>query len=127
MKTLHIFLVVVLMLMSCTGLLKSDDVKYFIPGTFLSTWKTEFSESTDTITIEPQIKHGSEAYAITRRTRTIFFNDGRRADPDYKIRNLTAYYDPERKTLLIENDGSILSFDIDKKEMKRGSIAYRKM
>ena len=127
MKMISLFAITVCLLISCTGLIKSNNVKDFIPGIYISRWKTEFSESIDTLLIEPLMKKGSDTYSITRRTHTSFFKGGRKHAPEYKIKHWTGFYDSSHKTLVMENDGSVLSFDPVTKEMKRGITAYTKL
>lgn len=127
MKMIFLFAITVCLLISCTGSIKSNNVKDFIPGTYISIWKTEFSESVDTLLIEPLMKKGSDTYRITRRTHTSFFKGGRKHSPEYKIKHWTGFYDPSNKTLVMENDGSVLSFDPVNKELKRGITVYTKL
>ena len=116
-----------LLLVSCNDLFKSDKVKDFIPGTYRSEWSTEFSESIDTLLIQPLMKEGSDTYTITRRTRVVFHKDSRKRNPEYKIARWTGSYDPGAKTVVVNNNGRVLSFDPVHKEMKMGTTAYRKL
>lgn len=118
---------VCLIMVSCNSFDNSDNVKSFIPGTYISFWKTEYSKSIDTLLIEHLMEQGSESYAITSRTHVTFIkNPGQRA-PEYRIKHWIGIYDVTNKTVVLSNDGSVLSFDPVKKEMKRGSTSYRKL
>jgi len=61
-------LTVIVFLFGCNGLLHSDSVKPFIPGTYLASWKTSFSNAVDTMTITAVSENGSQGFLITRRT-----------------------------------------------------------
>lgn len=116
-----------LLLISCNNLISSDNIKNSIPGTYSSSWTTEFSESIDTLLIEPLMKQGSDTYSITRRTHVSFFKDARNRNPEYKIARWTGSYDPRSKTVVVNNNARVLSFDPVNKEMKMGTKAYRKL
>lgn len=127
MKMLCLITIATFLLISCNGLLKQDEVKRFIPGTYISNWKTEFNQSVDTMTIEPLVQNGSEGYLIIRRTNVSYFNTQRKRNPEYKIVKWTGSYNLENKTVFINNNARQLSFDPVNKEMKMGTITYRKL
>ena len=128
MKIICLFSITIgLLLIGCNSLYKSDEVISFIPGTYISSWKSDYSQSIDTLLIEPLMKQGSETFAITRRTRVSFLHSDRKRAPEYRIKHWTAYYNTINKTLEINNNGSILSFDPVNKEMKWGTSTYRKL
>ncbi len=127
MKMNCLFTITILLILSCAGILKTDSIKDFIPGTYISSWKTEFNESIDTLLIELLVEHGSETYSITRRTHVTYFNDDLKREPAYKIIHWTGNYDPGPKTIFINNNGRMLSFDPVNKLLKMGTTTYRKL
>lgn len=127
MKMIILFSFIVCLLVGCTAFTGSHDVKEFIPGTYISSWRTEFNASTDTLLIEPLVEHGSESYLITKRTFVIYFNGDKERDPTYKITRWTGLYVPESKTLFVNNNGKVFSFDPVKKVMKVGPTIYKKL
>ncbi len=107
--------------------LKTDPVKSYIPGTYISAWQTQFSNALDTLIIEPKKSKSGELFTITRKTFVNFNPGGRSQEPEYKIRRSVGLYDESNRTVVIENDGSILSFDPSKNLMQRGNTPYRKI
>ena len=124
---LLIIAVMVLLLYGCNDLFHQDNVKKFIPGTYIAAWKSPFSEARDTMQITPVVQQGSEGFLITRRTYTSFINAARKRDPEYTIVHWSANYDTGNKTLFINNNGKALFFDPGKKEMKMGVVTYKKL
>ena len=109
-------------------MLKSNEkVRDFIPGTYSGAWSSSYSQTRDTLLIEPLTEDGSITYSITRRTFIDYSTATRKKDPEYKIVKWTGSYNPGAKTVVIENSGRILSFDPDKQEMKMGIVVYKKL
>ncbi len=120
-------LTLVVFALGCNWLLHSDTVKPFIPGTYSAAWKTPFSESRDTLLIDPVTENGSEGFLITRRTQLLFTNAAKKRAPEYSITKWTGSYNATDKTLLINGNGRILSFDPAGKTMRMGVIIYKKL
>ncbi len=127
MKILILFFSFILLLQSCNSLFNPDNVKGFIPGVYCTTWTTAFSEARDTLLIETITRQGSEGYIITRRTHVDFMNAAKKREPEYSIVKWTGTYDAINKIIQINNNGRVLSFDINKKEMKMGVVTYKKL
>ena len=100
----------------------TTQVKDNIPGTYFTGWTTEFTEARDTMIIEPSVKNGSGTYEVTRRTFMLY-----QEKPQYKLVHWTGSFNSGNKTIIINNNGRILSFDPQHKEMKMGSTTYRKL
>lgn len=126
MKMITLLTLVILM-MGCNGLLHPDTVKPFIPGTYSAAWKTPFSESRDTLLIAAGSENGSEGFLITRRTQLTFTNAAKKRAPEYSIAKWTGTYNTTDKTLLINGNGRVLSFDPTGKTMRMGVIIYKKL
>ena len=97
-------------------------VKDFIPGTYVTEWTTEFTEARDTMVIDPLENAGSSNYQITRHTYMLY-----QKKPQYKLVHWTGTFNSGNKTIIINNNGRILSFDPAGKEMKMGSTIYKKI
>ena len=100
----------------------AQPVKDYIPGTYITEWTTEFTEARDTIRIDPLEKAGSITYQLTRRTYMLY-----QKKPQYKLVHWTGTFNSGNETIIINNNGRILSFDPDKREMKMGSTTYKKL
>jgi hypothetical protein len=120
-------LTLVIFLMGCNGILNSDKVKPFIPGTYLATWKTSLSNAVDTMTIAAVAENGSEGYLITRRTHLQFINAAKKRAPEYSITKWVGSYNATDKNIVVNMNGRVLSFDPDNKLLRMGSIVYKKL
>ncbi len=107
-KLLLLMIPMLLFLIRCT-----TQVKDFIPGMYITEWTTEFTEARDTILIDPLGKAGSISYQITRRTYMLY-----QQKPQYKLVHWTGTFNSGNKTIIINNNGRILSFDPATREMK---------
>lgn len=118
-----------LLAMSCNPFRSGDHVREFIPGTYVTSWKNEFTVSKDTILIIsplPFVK-GSDQYFVTKRSYYKQTVDGKELKPQFKIQNWTGSYNPEVKTLVIDKSGRVLLFNPDKNELVEGSTSYNKI
>ena len=126
MKMITFFTVVILFI-GCDGLIHSDNVKPFIPGIYLASWKTSFSNAIDTMSIAAVSENGSEGFLIIRRTHLNFINAAKKREPEYSITKWMGSYNATDKTIVVNSTGRILSFDPDNKLLRMGSIVYRKL
>lgn len=110
------------LLLDCSLFSSKEQVRDFIPGTYTTAWTTAFTEAWDTVRIEPSVEEGSCTYQITRRTYMIY-----QKRPQYKLVHWTGTFNSGDKTIIINNNGRILSFDRAAKEMKLGSTVYKKV
>jgi hypothetical protein len=122
-----IALAICIFLVGCTRLFKSDNVKEFIPGTYVSEWTSEFAESRDTLQIQLLTGSGSEQYQITRRTYHQYNQQTKPVKPQYKIVRWTGSFDENEKVIVVTKNGRILSFDPKNNELKMGVTKYRKL
>jgi hypothetical protein len=121
-----LILTAIVFLFGCKAF-NSDNVKPFIPGTYLSSWKTSFSHAVDTMSIALSIENGSEVYSITRRTHLDFIGLAKKRTPEYSITKWTGSYNASAKTLIVNSNGRVISFDPDNKTLRMGNIIYRKL
>lgn len=105
----------------------SEDVKIFIPGTYVAEWRNEFAESKDTLYISLLSSDDRALYSITRRSRFNYVNKTKTHKPEYKMVHWTGIYDEKQRTISVQNTGRKLSFDPAKVEMKMGTITYKKL
>lgn len=122
-----LFACLVVVLFSCNNLNNSDNVKSFIPGTYCSEWETEFSKTKDTLLLQQLTQNGSETYQITRRSQVIFINTAKNRPFEYRLIKWAGTYDSKTKTIFINNNGRVLSFDPMKATMWMGTIRYQKL
>jgi len=111
-----------LLFFGCNLLSSREPVLDFIPGTYITKWTTAFTEARDTILIELSVREGSGTYLITRRTYMLY-----QQKPQYKLVHWTGIYNSGTKSIIINNNGRILSFDPANKEMKLGATTYKKL
>lgn len=117
----------VLLLLSCNPFRSRDEVKEFIPGTYVTEWRNEFTQSKDTIAISAPTARGSDGYRIIKRSFYQQTIDGKELKPQFKVQNWTGLYNPEVKTLVIDKSGRVLLFNPNKNELVEGSTPYNKI
>lgn len=123
MKLILLLLVVCSLLGFGCGLMSAEkQVEDFIPGKYVTEWTTDFTEGRDTMLIEPAVEGGSQTYQVTRRTYMLY-----RDKPQYKLVHWVGVFNGNDKTIAINNNGRILSFDVKAKEMKMGTTVYKKL
>src|SRR5690349_10285226 len=103
-----------LLILGCGILTAKDQVKGFIPGTYIRHYTDEYTESYDTITIQPITPAGSDGYAITKRSRFEKINDAGKKEPGYELKHWSGVYDEKTKTLWLESAGKRMYFDPQK-------------
>ncbi len=117
----------IIVLLSCNSLTETDTVKVFIPGTYSAEWATEYNQTKDTLLLEPLTLNGSETFQITRRSKVEYINAAKERLPEYKISKWSGTYDAKTKTIFINNNGRVLSFDPKKDILWMGTIRYAKL
>lgn len=126
MKHLILSLLIVAFFIACNGLQEKNDIISFIPGTYIAYYENEFHKTHDTLIIHENTD-AQDVYEITRRYYYTTMVDGRELTPTYKKEALTALFDKEHNILTDQQHGSIISFDIHHKTLKRGSREYKKI
>lgn len=111
-----------LVVAGCNVFSPGEAVRDAIPGVYAAEWVTEFTVARDTILIEPAVRAGSGTYQITRRTAMLYQHK-----PQYKIVHWTGVFNSRNKTIVINNNGRILSFEAAGGRMKMGSTMYKKL
>lgn len=126
MKHFIISLLIVVFFIACKGLQGKDEIIAFIPGTYIAYYENEFHKTHDTLIIQENTA-AQNVFEITRRYCYTTVVDGRELTPTYKKEALTALFDKEHNILTDQQHGSIISFDIQQKTLKRGSREYKKI
>jgi hypothetical protein len=122
MKTINILLGLGLSLglAACLG----DNVKDFIPGTYVNSAGGEFSIASDTLILE--LVEGNN-YVVHRRTGYHLIAEGKVGPREYETEQWSAVYDTDKKTLLETRKGKIISFYPDRKALQVGRRVYDKI
>ncbi len=122
MKTVNILLGLWLSLglVSCT----SDEVKDFIPGTYVNSAGGEFSIANDTLVLE--LVEGNN-YLVFRRTGYHLISDGKLGSREYEIEVWTCAYSQATKILTESRRGKAISFYPDRKALQVNNRVYEKI
>jgi hypothetical protein len=123
MKYMMIF--VSILFAACNSITK-DEVKEFIPGTYIRSSQNEFGKEYDTLVLSLQSKSANE-YKIQRRWRYDRVLDGKPTEPEYKITETSGLYDGEKKTLQETETLEFFTFDADKKLLFNGANKFIKI
>lgn len=127
MKFTSIFFLIGTLLLSCSPFRSRDEVKEFIPGTYVTDWKNEFTESKDTIVITAPSTKGSDSYRIFKKSYYQQTIDGKELKPHYKVQGWTGTYNAEVKTIVIDKSGRVLLFNPDAGSLIEGTTTYNKI
>jgi hypothetical protein len=125
MKPLVVFLSVIFILSSCSSP-ENDDMKEFIPGTYIRSGQNEFGKEYDTLVVSLQNKAGNE-YKLQRRWRYDRVLDGKPIEPEYKLTETTGIYDAESKLLKETETLELMTFDKGKKLLLKGTNIFTKI
>lgn len=122
MKAIKIILALGLSLglVSCA----SDEVKDFIPGTYVNSEGGEFSIASDTLIVE--LVEGNY-YQISRRTGYNLIRDGQVGEREYETEVWTCAYSPVTRTLTESRKGKIISFYPEKGALQVRRRVYEKI
>lgn len=123
---LLIFITVLLLIFSCETLVTTDEVRDFIPGTYIRFSQHEFGTEYDTLTITLQNKAANE-YKILRKWKYERVLDGASIEPEYKRLATSGIYNPNNKLLQEAENGLAFSFDVQKQLLYSGPIQYKKI
>ncbi|MEP7374582.1 MAG: hypothetical protein ABI675_14405 [Chitinophagaceae bacterium] len=121
---LHI--IATLFLCGCNALYTADEVKEFIPGTYIRFSQHEYGTEYDTLVISLQNKSAGE-YSILRKWKYERILDGKPVEPEYKRTTTSGIYDINQKLLTETQSGDLFSFDSEQNLLFVGSSKYRKI
>ena len=126
MKIILLFhLAAMLMICSC-GTLGKDQVKEFIPGTYIRFSDHEFGKEYDTLVISVQNESANE-YKILRKWKYNRVLDGKAIEPEYKRLTTSGIYNATHKLLQETETGDLFSFDVKGKLLVNGPNKYQKL
>ena len=113
------------LLVSCSSLPK-DEVKEFIPGTYIRFSQHEYGTEYDTLVISLQNNSANE-YKILRKWKYERVVDGHPIGPEFKRTFTFGFYTPTHKLLQEYDTGDIYSFDVRQKILFNGPVKYQKL
>jgi len=119
------FFICLLVFLSCTSVVK-DEVKDFIPGTYIRASEHEFGAEHDTLVITLQNAAANE-FKIERRWKYERVLDGKPIQPEYKNSSTSGIYNAETKMLQETETAETYSFDPGQKALFAGSTKYQKL
>lgn len=104
----------------------STSTKDFIPGTYVSQARSDYSIANDTLVIEPG-KNTENIYLITRKTGYRRITDGKLQPLQHQAKRLSGEWDDQKQLLQIMQTGNFLLFYPDKGSLLNGSSEYWKL
>lgn len=110
---------------ACNGLNK-DEIKEFIPGTYIRQSQNEFGKEYDTLMVSLQSKSANE-YKIVRKWRYDRVLDGKPMEPEYKQTESSGIYDADKKQLQETETLEFFTFDVEKKFLFNGANKFTKI
>jgi hypothetical protein len=120
--------IIAILFIAITGLaacnLKGDQIKSFIPGTYVNAAKGEYAWAEDTLVINAT---GGNAYLITRNTTYQAIRDGRLLRKHHQTQKLNAVFDSQKQELNELTNGRIITFDPNKHLLKVNQAIYHKL
>lgn len=127
MKIILLLHIAALMLIcSCGSLTTTDEVRDFIPGTYIRFAQHEYGTEYDTLIITLQNKAANE-YKILRKWKYERVLDGASIEPEYKRLITSGIYNSNSKLLQETDTGDAFSFDVKKKLLNSGPTQYKKI
>jgi hypothetical protein len=117
---------VIAMSLTACGTTAKDEVKAFIPGTYIRSSQHEFGKENDTVVVSLQNETASE-FKLERRWTYERILDGKAQEPEYKTKITSGIYNDETKMLTETETGDTYSFDAAQKTMFTGSTKYQKI
>jgi hypothetical protein len=123
MKQLHLMILTpFIYLAACNQ--QADQIKSFIPGTYVNSAKGDYAQAEDTLIIS-QVKDNT--FLVTRNTTYQAVRNGKLLPKHRQVQKLNGLYDPQNKVLDETTNGRIFNFDPDKRLLKVNQAVYRKL
>lgn len=105
---------------------KSDQVRDFIPGSYVNSAKSEYSTANDTLVIAPD-QASENVYSITRKTGYQLLREGKPGPMLHKTKRWTATWNRDGQVLTILQTGKQIRFLPDQHGLVNGNSQYRKL
>ena len=112
-----------LVVLSCNGI-KEDNIKSFIPGTYVKLISNEFNKGNDTLHIRLM---DNNTFSITRVSVFNRIREGKITPVVRKSEIWTAIYNHDEQVLYETQKGKVLSFLPKQKMLLIGSSEYKKI
>ena len=104
----------------------SDNIRAFIPGTYIKEINDEFTKGMDTLFISV-LDDQAGSYSVIRQTSYRQSIDGKILSPRVETHKMTAIYNAATKQLTEQSQGKAFSFSPDKNLLSTGGSEYRKI
>ena len=104
----------------------SSSIKDFIPGTYVSQGRSDYSIANDTLEIALG-KNTENIYLITRKTGYRRISDGKLQPLQHQVKHWSGEWDEQKQILQIMQTGNFLLFQPDKESLLNGSSEYWKL
>ena len=108
---------------SCDGLMKQN-VREFIPGSYVRVIDTEFAVGVDSVVI---VEQGAENYTITKYSRYSRLKNGVLGEEEYHKELMAGTYDKEKQVINEFKKGKVLHFNVEEEKMFIGGSEYNKV
>ena len=126
MKILLLVHLCLVLLYSCGMIITKDEVREFIPGTYIRFSHHEFGTEHDTLVITIQNQSANE-YKIIRKWKYERVLDGLPMKAEYKRLTTSGIYNTQHKLLQETETGDLYSFDVKGKLLFNGPTKYQKL
>ena len=126
MKILFAAHMLIFLLYGCGWIQNKDEVRDFLPGTYIRFSQHEYGHEYDTLTITLQNKAAGE-YKILRKWKYERLLDGKLLEPEYNRTTTSGIYNGDRRLLQETETGDFLSFDVGEKVLFNGPTKYQKL
>ncbi|MFB9843938.1 hypothetical protein [Mucilaginibacter ginsenosidivorans] len=103
-----------------------QQVRDFIPGTYVNQAQSAYSIASDTLLLIPD-EHAGNLYQVVRGTGFQRIRDGKLQPKEYKVKTFSGVWDEAKQILQITQDGSILVFQPDAQTLTVGTAVYHKL
>lgn len=123
MRRLIMFVVITVLLMSCSELVKQD-VRSFIEGSYTRHFQSDFAIGKDSVVLDAE---GDDHYIITKYTRFSRLKNGEPGKEELLKEKMMGIYDPEKEVINETKKGKVLHFNPEKNMMLIGASEYEKV
>lgn len=108
----------------CSCLRERDKIKSFIPGTYVSSTKGEYSQVRDTLVIAAL---DTQTFSVRRKIAIQSFQDGQAMPWEHQTSDWTAVYNDQNHTLEENRHSGQISFLPDKNQLLVEQSVYAKI
>jgi len=109
---------------ACTS--KQQQIKDFIPGTYVNHAKSEYSVADDTLVINADALTET-GYQVTRKTGFSRILNGKPGPEQHQVKSFTGIWDEQKQTLQITQNGILLLFQPGANGLEVQNSKYKKL